>query len=199
MDGVEAAGHVELHDLVEFLRRGLPAGLADRPRAAGHVDQHVDAAEGLQGARAQRLGLRRHREVAWHHDGRHAQGAGLLGHGFDGGGVAPGQHQLRAFAGEGQRDGGAHALGRAGDQGHLVLELQIHDGGRLRFGGGVSWKSWRAARRAPAGSCGRRSRRPRACAAARWPRPRWRCPSSGGRRRRRPGRCARSRGGSCRS
>ena len=48
--GVEAAVHVERDDVVELLRRGLHAGLADRSRAAGDVDQDVDAAaEGLVG------------------------------------------------------------------------------------------------------------------------------------------------------
>ncbi len=42
--GVEAAVHVERDDLVEFFRRGLHAGLADRARAAGDIDQDVDAA-----------------------------------------------------------------------------------------------------------------------------------------------------------
>ena len=45
---VEGAAHVEHDDRVEFLRRCLNPGLADRPRTAGHVDQDIDGAERLR-------------------------------------------------------------------------------------------------------------------------------------------------------
>ena len=45
--GVKRAVHIERHDGVEFLRRGLDAGLADRSRAARDIDQNVDAAAEL--------------------------------------------------------------------------------------------------------------------------------------------------------
>ena len=56
---VEAAVHVERDDVVEFFRRGLDAGLADRSGAAGDVDEDIDAAaEGGLGL------LRRRRRIA---------------------------------------------------------------------------------------------------------------------------------------
>ena len=46
MHGVKAAIHVEGHDLVEFFRRCLRAGLSDWTRAAGHIDENIDPPEG---------------------------------------------------------------------------------------------------------------------------------------------------------
>src|ERR1700722_3077823 len=41
--GVKRAVHVERDDGIEFFRRGVDAGLADRSRTAGDIDQNVDA------------------------------------------------------------------------------------------------------------------------------------------------------------
>ena len=59
--GVEAAVHVERDDVVELVRRGLDAGLADRARAAGDIHQDVDAAVGLAGRRPRPSRIASHR------------------------------------------------------------------------------------------------------------------------------------------
>jgi len=67
---VERTVHIEGDDLVELFGRGFNAALADRSRAAGDVDQNVDAAviDGLgllgRGAALLRIG-----EIAGDDDG----------------------------------------------------------------------------------------------------------------------------------
>ena len=119
--GVEAALHVEIDDLIELLRRGLPAGLADRAGTPGHIDQHIDAlAQCLGFFREVRAG-RGVGDVAFDDDGLGAQLAHLCRHWFNGGEVTAGQGEPRAFLREGEADRRPHALGRAGDDDHLVL------------------------------------------------------------------------------
>ena len=120
---MEAAVHVEGDDLVELLRRGLHAGLADRAGAAGDVDQNVDAAaEGVLGGRDRGLALFGVGEIAGDHDRLAAGGFDFVGDRRDRRGVAAHQRQLAAFAGKGVGDGGAHALGRARDQHDTVFK-----------------------------------------------------------------------------
>ena len=116
--GVEAAVHVERDDLVELLRRGLHAGLADRAGAAGDVDQDVDA------RRTRRWRLPRPARIA--SASVRSQGTTIasapsaLASSATGSIAAvsrPTSASLQPSAANALRDRGAHALGRAGDHG----------------------------------------------------------------------------------
>ena len=40
--GVEATAHIQMHDFIEFLFGGFPAGLPNRPRTAGDIHQNIN-------------------------------------------------------------------------------------------------------------------------------------------------------------
>ena len=124
--GVETALHVEFDDLVEFLGGRLPAGLADRPGTAGHVDQDIDAVAQSRCFPDHVFAVGGLGDIALHHDHLDADGARLQGDRFDRRQITAGQRQVHAFAREGQADRRAHALGRAGDDRYLVAQLQVH-------------------------------------------------------------------------
>ena len=84
-------------------------------RAAGVVDQHVEAAVGLDRA-GDHLGGR----VGVHQVDGDVQGAFEVGRG------ARGDDDVRALREERSGDGEADALGGTGDDGHAAVEFQIH-------------------------------------------------------------------------
>src|SRR5712691_754917 len=147
--GVKAAVHVERDDVVEFLRRRFHAGLADRPRAAGDVDQNVDAAIGALRRRGHVLALPRIGEVAGHDDRLAAAGRHLRRHRLDGAGVAADQGEPRALPRKGHGDRRAHALGRPGDHRHTPFEPQVHGRGTVGVQNSFFGRSSAGGRNAP--------------------------------------------------
>ena len=117
-------------DLGDIAHRGGEEG-------RGVVDEHVEAAEGLDRARHQARQLRHLEQVALGAQRRTRpclvqlalQGRGVLG------GAAVVQHQVRAAGVHEARDLGAHALGGAGDQDGLA-------GKQCGFAGGRGRRSW---------------------------------------------------------
>ena len=118
--------HVQADDIVEFFRRRLGTRLADRARAAGDVDENVDAAIGALGRLRGLLAVQRIGDVARNDEGLASRGPRLCCDRFDRGGVAADQSQPRSLSRKGDRDGGAHPLGGAGNHRDAAPEHQVH-------------------------------------------------------------------------
>ncbi len=89
-------------------------------RDAGVVDQHVDAAEGIGGARDQPLAGGGVGDVGRHRHRLRAPRTAVGGHALECVGAARGQHQGRPLDGQLACEFGADAVGGAGDHDRLV-------------------------------------------------------------------------------
>jgi len=125
--GVKAAVHVERDDLIEFLRRRFDAGLADRARPAGDIDENVDTtAINFLCFLCRHFALRGIGQIAGNDDGFAAGPAHVFGNRLDRRDIAPKQRQPRTFVSEGLGNGRTHPLGRSRDHGDAAGKLQIH-------------------------------------------------------------------------
>jgi hypothetical protein len=127
LDRQEGAALVGGDDIGEIVHVDILHRRLDRAGDAGDIDQDIDApAENLQRLGDHRLDLGFLDDVAGHHMGFAAKRAHFGRHFFQGQGVgvARGQQHVCACARQRRGDGGAHALGGAGNDG--LFAFQFH-------------------------------------------------------------------------
>ncbi|KAF4530878.1 hypothetical protein B566_EDAN018918 [Ephemera danica] len=130
LGAVEHAAQVDVDHRIELRQRHLL-----QPRVAGDagvVHQHVDAAEALLDCGHHGIDRGAVGDVDDIALGLHTQAAALRHHGINGGGIHVAHRHVRTFGGELDGGGRANALRRAGDDGDLLLELDVDAGGDER-------------------------------------------------------------------
>ncbi|MNP51226.1 hypothetical protein D3C76_1455260 [compost metagenome] len=116
---------------IERGRVGLHRLLPDRPArtlVAGAVHRHIQPPETVHATLDQLGHLRFIADIGLHELSLCTHGMQLGQQLLPGLGIAPGNDQPRALAGEGDRRGIANACGGAGDQNHLMFKLLAHGG-----------------------------------------------------------------------
>jgi len=119
----ERPAQVDRDDLIEVVGLDLPDRCLDGPGDAGRVDEDVDPSKCFTRAGDQALHCGLVGDVGRHHERAAAERLDLAREGLEGRGLARGERQVRAFAGQRQTDVAAHTLGGAGDDGDPVGEL----------------------------------------------------------------------------
>src|SRR5262249_33874658 len=124
--GIEAAGHVDGDDFVEFLARCLPPALSNWPGTAGNIHDHVDPAEGGTGQVRGSQALRFISDVALDDGHLSATLFRFLRHSLDCDQIAPCEREPATFGGEGETYSHTHPLGGTSNDDTPSPQTQIH-------------------------------------------------------------------------